>query len=81
LDTMTKTPSTGRPSIFRGKNLKKTIRAAMTDVGLSKFEAARARLAKLTGWKPGDISDGDTAEYLARGHEDTVKYLKGLGKQ
>ena len=48
---------------------------AMTKKGHHLFEAARKRLKKLAGWE-GDVSDCDTAEFLVRGEEQTLKELK-----
>ena len=64
----------GRPTIFKGKKGDR-YQGAVTKIGSAKFEAARTRLAKLAGMKT--ASDGDTIEYLSRGHAATVAYLKG----
>lgn len=50
---------------------------ALTEVGNQKFEASRTRLAKLAGRLT--ASDGDVFEYLARGVEATVAYLRKHG--
>ncbi len=48
------------------------VQALITADGMKAFEARRLELAKLSGWKLGDISDAAVVEYLARG-----KKLKG----
>lgn len=72
-----RTPTTGRVSIFRNKNRKNRVQGLMSDVGKREFELARKRLARLAGWQSTKVSDADTVEYLARGHEATRVYLKG----
>jgi hypothetical protein len=51
----------------------------MTPAGLKAFEQARRELGKLyaavTGRTIAQVSDGDTVEFLARGAEETRKYL------
>lgn len=68
-------PRMGRPSIFREPKTKR-YQGNTTKIGSVRFEAARRRLAALTKWPVGKVSDGDVFEYLARGEADTVKYLK-----
>lgn len=69
-------PTTGRQSIFRGKDkLHGRLQGILTPLGMARFEAARVRLARLTGRKAKDVSDGDTIEYLARGEDETRVYL------
>ena len=66
----------GHPHIFSGKSPQYRYQGIMSERGSAQFEAARARLAKLAGWKADDISDGDTFEYLARGDQETRRYLR-----
>ena len=66
---------TGRASIFRGKDLRKMKRGALTEVGNQEFEAARKRLAKMAGRKT--ASDGDVIEALSRGWAATKAYIRG----
>ena len=72
------TPTTrmGRPSIFPNKKGGR-VQGGLTDVGSKQFNVARGRLADLAGWKVKDVTDADTIEYLARGHEETKRYLQG----
>lgn len=70
---MAKSSVMGRPTIFKGKKGDR-YQGAVTPVGSRGFEAARKRLARLAGLKT--ASDGDTIEYLARGHAASAKYLK-----
>lgn len=69
------TSGMGRPSIFRDKT--ERVQGKLSSVGSVRFERAKARLARLAGRATASISDGDTIEYLSRGHEATEEYLKG----
>lgn len=79
---MKKPGVTGRLSIFTGKvnDSRHRVQAWLTEIGRQQFEAARARLSKLAlahlGRAPKAVSDADTIEYLSRGEEQTIKYLK-----
>ena len=77
---MPQSQDTGRPAIFRGKDRTKPVKAYMTAHGKNKVNDARKRLAKIVGWKAADVKDGDVVEFLARGEEDTIKYLKSTGQ-
>lgn len=70
----------GRPSLFGQKNPKYRMQGVMTTDGGRLFEAARADLADLTGLAKKKISDADVFEYLSRGREATVAFLKAEGK-
>lgn len=70
----------GRDSIFREKIGGDRYQGIVTKVGAAAFERARARLAKLAERDVAGISDADTIEYLARGEENTIAYLKGRSK-
>lgn len=71
-----------RPTIFGSKDGGERYQGVTTHVGSLKFEAARERLSKLAGWPLKRVSDGDTMEYLSRGHEATVIFLeKQKGKR
>ncbi len=73
---MAKTPAAmGRRAIFRGKDGGRRVQAIITKVGGKAFEARRKELATLAGWKPDDVSDADTVEYMARGEAATRAYL------
>jgi hypothetical protein len=65
----------GRRSIFRGKLRTLRVQGIMSRDGMRAFKAARRQLAKLAGVRIVDVSDADTIEFLARGAEDTRKYL------
>ncbi len=64
-----------RIAIFREPRTFKS-HMSLTAKGGVRFEQARQRLARLA--KRNWASDGDTAEYLSRGHDETVAYLKAL---
>lgn len=68
---MAKETVMGRRSIFRGKEVR--VQGDITRFGSQRFEAARARVAKLAGRKT--ASDGDTIEYLALGHMDATDHI------
>lgn len=78
---MAKTPKTGRASIFRGKANGVRYQGIVTSLGARKLEEHRARLRALyrsvKGHDPSVVSDADVIEFLARGDEDTRKYLGG----
>lgn len=63
----------GRPTIFSPKQIR--IQGVVSPDGGRRFERARRALARLVGWKPAQVSDGDTIEFLARGEEGTAAYL------
>lgn len=65
----------GRPSVFAPKDTKARYQGLMTSVGSKLAEKHRADLAKLSGLKVSQVSDGDLFDYLARGKEATVEYL------
>lgn len=77
---MAKTPKMGRHSIFRGKEDGYRVQAIITKVGGTKFEQARAQLTllygRVVGVNPASVSDADVVEFLARGAEDTERYLR-----
>jgi hypothetical protein len=52
------------------------VQGNITPVGSSRFEQARKRLAKLADREVEQVSDGETIDYLARGHDATVKFLE-----
>lgn len=67
-----------RPAIFEPKSGARR-QSTLTLDGERAFEAARLRLANLSGWTLERVSDADTIEYLARGHSETARYLKQRG--
>lgn len=62
-----------KPAVFKGKDRAARIQGILTDDGMRHFKQASARLAKMVGH---DVSHGDTIEYLARGHEATLAYIR-----
>jgi len=64
----------GRPSVFLNKN-GRYVNGTLTKTGTELFDAAHRQLIKLTG-KP-KVSQADVIEFLARGEENTLKYLEG----
>lgn len=66
----------GRPTIFTPKTGAPVRAQALTIAGSKRFEAHRRRLAKLAGWEVEAVSDADTVEFMARGEQDTIDYLK-----
>lgn len=65
----------GREAIFKDKTGGDRIQGIISRVGSVKFEEARQRLKVLAERPRNDVSDGDCAEYLARGEENTRAYL------
>lgn len=65
----------GRPSIFKGKEHGDRVQGYISQAGSKQFELARRRLGVLAQWDVKNVSDADTIEYLARGDEETRKYL------
>ena len=70
----------GRPSLFGQKNPKYRYQGVMTKHGGLRFEDARSELAALVGLPRKKVSDADVFEYLTRGREDTIAYLREQGK-
>lgn len=68
----------GRRTLF--PKAKHRVAGFLTADGSRRFEAARRRLAELVGWKPSSVSDGNTAEFLARGEADAIEYLRKTGQ-
>lgn len=70
----------GRHSIFRGKMDGVRVQGILTKVAGKKFERSRKALEVLyrevRGESPTVVSDSDVIEFLARGPEDTKKYLE-----
>lgn len=70
-----------RPAVFDGKDRRsRPIQGIVTAAGSRAFERARLKLgalyARIMGRTIEKISDGDTVEYLARGHQATQAYLE-----
>ena len=65
----------GRISIFPGKAGGDRIQGELTPQGSKDFEAARQRLATMAGLPKERISDGETAEGLARGWTAVKAFL------
>lgn len=63
-------------SLFQGKDLSVTIRGNCTTEGNQEFEASRKVLGLMTKRPAHAVSDGDTIEYLSRGHEASLVYFK-----
>jgi hypothetical protein len=74
-------PATGRASIFRNKLRTCRVQAILSKDGYKAFNVARRKLAALVGWQAAKVSDADTIEYLARGHEATRVYVSWLEGQ
>ena len=69
-------PQLGKRQIFLNKVGGDRIQGLLTKEGSQLFEVARRRLARLAKLGVDQVSDGDTAEFLARGEADTRRYLK-----
>ena len=65
----------GRISIFPGKAGGDRIQGELTPQGSQDFENARERLAHLAGLPVTRVSDGETAEALARGWTAVKAFL------
>lgn len=70
-------PLTGRPSIFRGKDRARPIRAILTALGHVAFTQARKDLAKMVKLPVKEISLNDTFEYCVRGRPQLVPRADG----
>ena len=76
---MPKRPTTGRVSVFRGKEDGVRVQGVLTRRGGQRFEGCRQELAALymkvcgRGIVP---SDADVIEYLSRGNGETEHYLQ-----
>jgi hypothetical protein len=70
----------GRDSIFRGKDGGLQVHGIITRTGGQRFERARRQLEALfyevIGRPPTGVSDADVIEYLARGRDETERYLE-----
>jgi len=66
----------GRPSIFGSKTNGTRLQGVITAAGSVRFNEARARLAKIAGWEPENVSDADVIEFMARGEKATRAFLK-----
>ena len=70
----------GRDSIFRGKDGGLQVHGIITKIGGQRFERARRQLGRLFfevyGRDPTTVSDADVIEYLARGRDETERYLE-----
>jgi hypothetical protein len=79
---MPRVPTTGRASIFRGKESGVRVQGVLTRKGGQHFEVRRRMLAKLYrevfGRAPATVSDADVIEFLAIGEEATRAYLAAL---
>lgn len=64
----------GRASIFRDKTGQR-VNGVLTARGSVRFELHRKMLGKLVGKDAETISDADVVEYMARGEQETRKYL------
>lgn len=64
--------SRGNQSIYPGKTTR--VQGVLTKTGARAFERTRKELAQLVGVKSGEVSDGDTIEYLARVHADDAQH-------
>jgi len=61
---MAKTPTEGRPSLFRGKTERYRVQGVLSDEGGRIFEAVRDRMIRSTQRK--SISDADVIEAAVR---------------
>lgn len=68
----------GRRSIFRGK--RHVVSGLVTNEGRTQFRAAERRLRvvykEVFGAYPPSVSAGDVVEFLARGEQETRRYLE-----
>lgn len=65
-------PTTGRRSIFRGKDRLRSIKAYLTRDGRDAFTTARSELAAMVGWTPDEVSEGDTVQWALLGRPALV---------
>lgn len=66
----------GRPTIFRDKEDGDRVQGIISKRGSTCFENARHELARLAKLEARQVSDADTIEYLARGEQETRRYLR-----
>lgn len=71
---------TGRPSLFRGKDLSSPAKAYLTKVGHHRLSVVRRWLSRQTGWAIGDLKTSDVVEAALRGEAATLAYLKQTGQ-
>lgn len=68
----------GKPTIFAPKDGDQRYRInALTRKGQQLFEAARAKLKRLSKWRH-QVSDADVVESLLRGDAETVRHLRHM---
>lgn len=67
-----KAPTTGRRSLFRGKDRTTAVKAYLTQVGHAEFQRARVQLATMVDWEPDAVSEGDIVEWVLRGRPELV---------
>jgi len=65
----------GRPTLFGERAGGRRVQGILTKTGTARFDEARERLARLSGWEAAALSDANVIEYLARGEEATRKAL------
>ncbi len=66
--------------IFEGKSPADRVQGLLTAQGMGDFESARTDLARMASLRPGQVSDGDTIDFLARsyarGPKDPFYYIR-----
>lgn len=71
-----------RVGIFRDKDAEYRVQGILSKRGYQAFEWARQQLQALyrsvMGVAPTVVSDADTIEFMARGEQDTTRYLEQL---
>ena len=68
-------PTTGRASLFRGKEGGDRVQGVLTRAGSTAFAHQKQKLGRLVGKDPEKLSDADVIEFLALGEEETCRRL------
>ncbi len=67
-------------NVFKGKATERKVQGIMTELGWRRFEVARRQLGAIymsvVGRELARVSDGDVVEFLARGEDETRRYLR-----
>lgn len=69
---MAKTPTDGRPSLYRGKSQRYRVQGVLSNEGGEIFERVRARLAKQIARERGLVSDADVIERAVREYDKRI---------
>lgn len=77
----TAAPTTGRKSIFRGKDKSRPIRAILTAIGHMAFGRAHKDLARMVKLPVADVSITDVIEWCIRGRPILIQEPDGTYRE